>query len=85
MILTECVLSAEVVSAQIVSCKECKKWDHKTFASFLEYMRSFQDSTEVTVVNSPHVPATQDGAPAHVAAAEMVVPPPSPPRGQCLQ
>ena len=63
----------------------CKEWDNKTFASFLEYLRSFLTSTEVSVVNSNQDLATQDGGPAHVAATETVDPPPSPLRGQCLQ
>ena len=70
-----CTMCRGVICSDRVSCKECKKWDNKTFASFLEYMRSFQSSTDIPVMNSPRVPAIQDGVPAHVAAAETVDPP----------
>ena len=76
-----CTMCRGVICSDRVSCKECKKWDNKTFASFLEYMRSFQSSTDIPVMNSPRVPAIQDGVPAHVAAAETVDPPPLPPIG----
>ena len=67
-----CTICRGGICSDRVSCKECKKWDNKTFASFLEYMRSFQTSADIPVVNPTRVPANQDGDPAHVEAAEMV-------------
>ena len=55
-----------------VTCRECRKWDNKTFASFLDYMRSFQSSTDIPVVISSQVPAVQDGSLRSVLCLKIV-------------
>ena len=58
--------------------------DNKTFAAFIDYVRTFQSSTDIPVVTHAQGPAVQDGGPDHVVLAKVLVPSAFPPRGLCL-